>query len=174
MSLKNAFGDIALEQTQLQILQALAPSATEATLAAAKALLENSATEFTLGQVKTILQSIQASSADKSVTLANPQDTFDSGEREIPSIATLVTNQGDTLLKTPAPGKRLVLRWIYAVNKPTAASSPLINIRIGNKPLYTVWAVSKRQLFVGDVDQSLFINLSEPGEVALTALVEEV
>lgn len=174
MTLRNAFGDIALEQTQLQILQALAPSATEATLAAAKALLENSATEFTLGQVKTILQSIQANSADKNVTLTNPQDTFDSGEREIPSVAMLVTNQGDTLLKTPAPGKRLVLRWIYAVNKPTAASSPLINIRIGNKPLYTVWAVSKRQLFVGDVDQSLFINLSEPGEVALTALVEEV
>lgn len=85
-----------------------------------------------------------------------------------------VTASGSTTVYTPASGKRIRLRWIYALNDPGSTASPLIKIFLGAEEKYRVYAISKRQLATGPVDGALVINLSEAAEVAVTALLEEV
>lgn len=98
----------------------------------------------------------------------------DSGEREYTHVTATVEDFGDTIVYTPAAGKAICLRWIYAVNKPTLNSAPLIKISIGTAEAYRAWAIAKRQKFTGDVDEPLVINLSEAGFVAVTAILEEI
>lgn len=100
-------------------------------------------------------------------------DTADSGEREYTHVVDTVTDAGDTIIHTPAPGKRICLRWIYAIN-PASQNPPLIKISLGAEEKYRVWAVSKRQKVTGPVDGALVVNLSTSGNVAVTALLEEI
>ena len=85
-----------------------------------------------------------------------------------------VTASGSTTVYTPASGRRIRLRWIYALNDPGSSASPLIKIFLGASEKYRVYALSKRQLVTGPVDGSLIVDLSEAAEVAVTALLEEV
>ena len=85
-----------------------------------------------------------------------------------------VTASGSTAVHTPAAGKRVRLRWIYAINDPGSSASPLIKVLLGNQEKYRVYALSKRQLVTGPVNGALVIDLSEAAEVAVTALIEEV
>lgn len=85
-----------------------------------------------------------------------------------------VTASGPTTVFTPAAGLRVRLRWIYALNDPGSAASPLIKVYLGAEEKYRVYALSKRQLVTGPVNGALIINLSEAAEVAVTALIEEV
>lgn len=105
---------------------------------------------------------------------ASDIDIADSGEREYVHVVQLVTSSGDTVLYTPTSGKRVRLRWIYAINDPTASNATLLTVRLGAEEKYKVWAVSKRQRVTGPVDGELIINLSVAGQVAVTALIEEV
>lgn len=102
-------------------------------------------------------------------------NTADSGEREYIHAVATVTALGDTTVITPTPGKAIRLRWIYAINDPTAASAPLIRVSLGTTEIYRAWALSKRQLKTGEVDAPLIVNLTgSTGQVAVTAIYEEV
>lgn len=100
--------------------------------------------------------------------------TKDTTDLEYTSVATTVTAVGDTVLYTPAPGMRVRLYWIYAINDPASSTSTKMTIRIGPQTFYVAWAISKRQQFTGQVDEPLVINLSVVGNVAVTAFVEDV
>jgi hypothetical protein len=99
---------------------------------------------------------------------------LDSGEQDYTHVVATVTNAGDTTLYTPVSGKRLRLRWIYAINDPDLSTNPLIRISLGNQEKYRVYAISKRQQTTGPVGGPLIINLSEAASVACTFLLEEV
>ena len=98
----------------------------------------------------------------------------DSGEQELTHVVATVTTAGDTTLYTPQSGKRVRMRWCYAINDPSATTSPLIKVFLGGTEVYRVYAISKRQLVLGPVDGVLKINLSATGSVAVTVLLEEV
>lgn len=98
----------------------------------------------------------------------------DSGEQEYIHVPFTVVNAGDTTVYTPAAGKSIRLRWIYAINDPTASTAPVISVKLGTTEIYRVYALSKRQKVTGPVNGQLIINLSVPGNVQVTALIEEV
>jgi len=102
------------------------------------------------------------------------QPSIDSAEQQFTHVVATVTTSGSTTLHTPATGKAVRLRWIYAVGDPAAATTPLIKILLGAEEKYRVYAISKRQLVTGPVDGALIVNLSASGSVAVTALLEEV
>lgn len=99
---------------------------------------------------------------------------LDSGEQDYTHVVGTVTASGSTTLYTPSAGKRLRLRWIYAINDPGSAATPLIKIFLGAQEKYRVYAISKRQWTTGPVDGPLIVNLSEAAEVACTFLLEEI
>lgn len=98
----------------------------------------------------------------------------DSGEREYMHVVSTVTAIGDTTIHTPAVGKAIRLRWIYAINDPTSSTAPLIKVSLGTQEIYRVWAISKRQRITGGLNEALTINLSQAANVAVTAVLEEV
>jgi len=89
-------------------------------------------------------------------------------------VVATVTASGSTTVFTPASGRRVRLRWIYALNDPGSTASPLIKVFLGDEEKYRVYALSKRQIVTGPINGALIINLSEAAEVAVTALLEEV
>lgn len=107
-------------------------------------------------------------------TPADLQPIQDAAERFTLSVATSVTAIGDTVIYTPAAGKRIRLKWIYAINDPVAETSTKITIKLGAQAHYVAWAISKRQMFDGPVDGALIINLTNAGDVAVTAFIEEI
>jgi len=98
----------------------------------------------------------------------------DSAEQEFTHIVGTIIASGSTTIYTPASGKRVRLRWSYAINDPGSTASPLIKIFLGAQEKYRVYAISKRQMTTGAVDASLIVNLSEAAEVAVTFLLEEI
>lgn len=99
---------------------------------------------------------------------------LDSGEQDYTHVVATVTASGSTTLYTPSAGKRLRLRWIYAINDPGSSSTPLVKIFLGAEEKYRVYAISKRQWTTGPINGSLIVNLSEAAEVACTFLLEEI
>lgn len=99
---------------------------------------------------------------------------LDSGEQDYTHVIATVTASGSTTLYTPSAGKRVRLRWIYALNDPDNATNPLIKIFLGADEKYRVYAISKRQWTTGPVDGALIVNLSEAASVACTFLLEEI
>lgn len=89
-------------------------------------------------------------------------------------MVTTVTASGDTLVYTPASGKRIRVYWSYAINDPASSSSPLIKIILGGTEKFRAYALSKRQQMTGPVDGTLVVNLSTTGSVAVTFVLEEV
>jgi hypothetical protein len=75
---------------------------------------------------------------------------------------------------TPSSGKRVVLRWIYAIQDPSTGVNPLIRVFLGADEKFRVYALSKRQYVRGPVDGTLNITLDKAGAVAVTALLLEV
>ena len=104
---------------------------------------------------------------------SNLQEGLDSGEYEYTHVVATVTASGSTTIYTPAAGKLIRLRWIYAINDPGSSASPLIRVFLGAQEYYRVFALSKRQMVSGAIDAPLIINLSEAAEVAVTAILEE-
>lgn len=98
----------------------------------------------------------------------------DSAEQEFLHVVGTVTASGNTTIYTPTAGKRIRLRWQYAINDPGSTSSPLIKIFLGNQEKYRLYAISKRQMATGPINGALIINLSEAAEVAVTFLLEEI
>lgn len=98
----------------------------------------------------------------------------DAGEREFTHVVATITNIGDTTIYTPAAGKRIRLRWIYAINDPVAGTVPLMRVFLGTAEKFRVYALSKRQVVTGDINAPLIINLNASGSVAVTVLLEEI
>lgn len=98
----------------------------------------------------------------------------DSGEQEYTHVVATVTASGATTVHTPTSGRKIRLHWIYAINDPSSAASPLISVFLGAEEKYRVYALSKRQLITGPTNGALIFNLSTTGSVAVTALIEEV
>lgn len=107
-------------------------------------------------------------------TATNPTNVADSAEREYTHVVATVTAAGSTTIYTPASGKRVRVRWIYAINDPTAGTAVLIRVLFGTTEKYRVYALSKRQVMTGGVNEPLIINLSAVATVAVTVLLEEV
>lgn len=99
---------------------------------------------------------------------------LDSGEQDYTHVVATVTASGSTTIYTPTAGKRIRLRWIYAINDPGSSASPLIKIFLGNQEKFRLYAISKRQWTTGPIDGALIVNLSEAAEVACTFLLEEI
>ncbi|WP_372733621.1 hypothetical protein [Nocardioides sp.] len=98
----------------------------------------------------------------------------DTTDTEATHVVATVSTSGDTTVHTPAAGKAIRLRWIYSINDPTATSAPLIKVSLGGTEVYRAWALSKRQVVTGPVDGALVVNLSAAGNVAVTAILEEI
>lgn len=98
----------------------------------------------------------------------------DSGEEEFTHVVATVTASGSTTIYTPSSGKRIRLRWIYAISDPASSANPLIKVFLGAEEKYRVYALSKRQMVTGPVNGALIINLSSAGSIAVTALLEEI
>ena len=99
---------------------------------------------------------------------------LDSGEQDYTHVVATVTASGSTTIYTPTAGKRIRLRWLYAINDPGSSATPLIKIFLGAEEKFRVYALSKRQWTTGPVDGALIVNLSEAAEVACTFLLEEI
>lgn len=105
----------------------------------------------------------------------DPTHTADSGETEYLHATFDLTGAGDNTLITPALGKRIRVRWFYAINNPVSDTGCKIKVKFGtNAPVYNVWAISKRQKITGGVNEPLIVNLSATGDVAVTVIYEEV
>lgn len=89
------------------------------------------------------------------------------------SVVATVTASGNTSIHTPAAGKAIRLFWVSAINNPTAATSPVIKVLIGDTEFYRVYAVSHWEPFEGAADEQLIINLSAAATVQVTAHIEE-
>jgi len=89
-------------------------------------------------------------------------------------VVATVTAAGSTTVYTPAAGRRIRLRWMYAINDPSATTTPLIKVFLGASEKYRVYALSKRQLVTGPVNGALIVDLGAAGSVAVTALLEEI
>jgi hypothetical protein len=98
----------------------------------------------------------------------------DSGEQSFVHVVATVTASGSTVIYTPASGKRIQLRWIYAIQDPSTGVNPLIRVFLGSDEKFRVYALSKRQFCLGPVNGTLSITLDKPGAVAVTALLLEV
>lgn len=107
-------------------------------------------------------------------SLSGVSHVQDSGEQEYTHVVATVSASGSTTVYTPSSGRRIRLRWIYAINDPSATTSPLIKVFLGASEKYRVYALSKRQLVTGPTDGALIVDLSAAGNVAVTALLEEV
>lgn len=106
---------------------------------------------------------------------ASDVNVADSGEREYLHFTADVLASDDTTLITPAAGKRIRIRWIYLINSPTAETPVKMKVRFGsNPPIYNVYALSKRQMVTGGINESLILNLSAIGDVAVTVIYEEI
>lgn len=104
----------------------------------------------------------------------NGDGTGDAGEREYTHTAIEVTGSGNTTIYTPASGKRIRLWRAYALNDPSTDTPRLITIKIGSKVHSITYGVMMRQKFTGGVNDTLVVNLSGTGQVAFTAILEEI
>ena len=102
------------------------------------------------------------------------QPTTDSSDVEYTAVPLLVTAAGDTTAYTPAAGKRIRLRWVYAINDPSAATPARVTIRLGADVKYIAYGISKKQVDTGPIDGALIVNLSQAGNVACTFRIEEI
>lgn len=97
-----------------------------------------------------------------------------SADATVTPVVATVTASGDTTVHTPAAGRAVQLHWIYAVNDPDEASSPLIKVKLGGTELYRAYAVAHRQTLTGAADAALIVNLSGAASVAVTAHITEI
>ncbi len=89
------------------------------------------------------------------------------------AVCATVTAAGDTTLYTPTANASVRLVWVTAINDPDEATSPLIKILLGTTELYRVYAVGHSEVFEGQTDEPLIVNLSGVASVAVTAHIQE-
>lgn len=117
---------------------------------------------------------IRDQATDAVVNSIGALSTSDSADIEYLAVAVLVTNSGDTVVYTPASGKKIRLHWVYAVNDPSSTTPARITISLGGAVKYITYGVSKRQVDTGPINGTLTITLSQASNVACTFRLEEV
>ena len=95
------------------------------------------------------------------------------GDKE--AATAFVTSLGSTTILTPAAGKKLRVYWVSAINSPTEPTTPLIQVGFvgADDYLYAAYAIAHWEIFEGEVDQPLEVNLDGSGAVAVTVHYEE-
>lgn len=101
-------------------------------------------------------------------------EDLDSGEREGSHITAYITTATTTTVYTPTTGKRIRLRWIYALNYPASTNPSRIQIKIGGTTYYDTYGISKRQRITGAVDAPLTVVTDQNTPVTVTAIFDEV
>lgn len=81
---------------------------------------------------------------------------------------------GTTTVVTPSAGRRLEVLWVYALTDPDSATTPLITVTLGVRALYSGYAIAHREVFVGGVNETLSVTLSEAAPVAVTIHYREL
>jgi len=98
----------------------------------------------------------------------------DAGENEYIHVVTTITSAGNTTLYTPAIGKSIRIRKMQLINDPTAETPTLITVKLGSQEIWKNWVIATRQRKTGSMNSALVVNLTQPGNVAVTILLEEV
>lgn len=99
---------------------------------------------------------------------------MDSGEHEYSHACQLITSAGAHTVVSPAAGKRLRIRWVYALNDPVSDSPAAISIDLGAENLFCTFGVSKRQKKTGGIDEDLVVTTDTNSRVAVTIVYEEI
>lgn len=81
-----------------------------------------------------------------------------------------VSAPGDTNLVVPGAGQAVTVYWASAISNPGETETPLIKIGFDGAGdwLYGSYAMAHWEVFTGDPDQPLIVNLDGPGNVAVT------
>jgi hypothetical protein len=93
---------------------------------------------------------------------------------EFIAVSALVSTIGDNVLYTPASGKKIRLRWCYALNDPSSSAPARITIKLGTLVKSITYGISRMQVDTGPVDGTLIVNLSQAANVACTFRLEEI
>ncbi len=111
------------------------------------------------------------------IELIEANMALDSGEQDWLTAKATVTASGDTTVLTPASGKRIVIRKVYALNAPDAADPALIKIKLlddnGADEWIRNYGILTRQKRTGAIDAPVVVNLDVAGSVAVTVFYEE-
>jgi hypothetical protein len=107
------------------------------------------------------------------VTTAETADEARFGGGKLSATAQ-VTAAGDTTVLTPSAGMALRVYWVSAINDPDASQSPRIIVKFGSTELYRAYAIAHWEIFQGQVDQPLVVNLDQSGDVAVTVHYTQV
>ena len=90
------------------------------------------------------------------------------------SAADTYTTATTSTLITPASGNYLEVYWVSAINRSPNVSFPAVTIELGSETIYKSSAISHWELFVGGVDETLDVTLSDAGLVDVTVHYKEV
>lgn len=77
---------------------------------------------------------------------------------------------------TPSAGKKLMVTWIQVIPATSNSSDNLVTISFDGDPdnLYTVYALGREAVFIGDADQALDIQLETSEKVTVNIHYKEV
>lgn len=81
---------------------------------------------------------------------------------------------GETTILTPPAGQSIRLFWVSAMADPDEANSPLIRVLLGGDEIYRAYVIAQWEIFTGDLNAALKVDLSSPASVAVTAHYEIV
>ncbi len=102
---------------------------------------------------------------------------MDSGEQDWKTAKATVVNSGETVVLTPAAGKRIVIRKVYALNDPAITIPALIQVMLLNDDGVNEWirnyGILTRQRRVGAIDAPVRIALDVASKVAVTIFYQE-
>jgi hypothetical protein len=93
--------------------------------------------------------------------------------------ATTISAAGDSVVRTPAAGKRLRIYWIGMSTSENNSAETKVTIKFGTDTLY-IWnmsapgAFSKGQMIIGELDEPLSVNLSQAQPVDVNITYDEV
>lgn len=146
-----------------------ASGATEVTLQAVLDELEADLKESGFGAA-TYLFNLQVLMTS---ALAALENRYGGGKTAISGQVTAAT---DTVIHTPASGKRIQVFWFSALNDPDQTNSPRIRLKFttSGTVLYDTFATAHWEVFTGGVDETLTINLDQSGSVSWTAHIKEI
>lgn len=89
-------------------------------------------------------------------------------------VSGVVSTAGDNVIATPAAGKRIRLVWISFIPNSDNTAANLVKVKLSALQPYTNYAMSHWEVFTGEADAPLILNLANTQPVAYTAHYQEV
>lgn len=91
------------------------------------------------------------------------------------SYASKLQTAGDTVVITPSAGRRILVYWVFFMPNPDNASANFVTVKFTNgQIMYAGYLMSHWELFEGNVDDTVTVNLENAGPVAVNILYREV